>query len=107
MIVLFSRLPADPRLLIAAAAVAGFFVQGSMVSLYAVVARTFSVEMRASGTGFVIGIGRIGSILPPLLAGALAVVGLDRTGIAITMAVPALIALVLFVRFTIRPPTTA
>ena len=107
MIVLFSRLPADPPLLIAAAAVAGFFVQGSMVSLYAVVARTFSVEMRASGTGFVIGIGRIGSILPPLLAGALAAVGLDRTGIAITMAVPALIALVLFVRFTIRPPTTA
>ena len=107
MIVLFSRLAADPPLLIAAAAVAGFFVQGSMVSLYAVVARTFSVEMRASGTGFVIGIGRIGSILPPLLAGALAAVGLDRTGIAITMAVPALIALVLFIRFTIRPPTTA
>ena len=107
MIVLFSRLPADPPLLIAAAAVAGFFVQGSMVTLYAVVARTFSVEMRASGTGFVIGIGRIGSILPPLLAGALAAVGLDRTGIAITMAVPALIALVLFIRFTIRPPTTA
>ena len=107
MIVVFSRLPGDPALLIAAAAVAGFFVQGSMVSLYAVVARTFPVEMRASGTGFVIGIGRVGSILPPLLAGALAAAGLNRTGIAITMAVPALIALVLFLRFIIRPPTTA
>ena len=94
-------------MLIVAAAVTGFFVQGSMVSLYAVVARTFPIEMRASGSGFVIGIGRIGSILPPRLAGALAAAGLDRTGIAITMAAPALVALVLFVRFAIRPPTTA
>ena len=107
MIVVFSRLPGDPLLLIVAAAVAGFFVQGSMVSLYAVVARTFPIEMRASGSGFVIGIGRIGSILPPLLAGALAAAGLSRTGIAMTMAAPALVALVLFVRFAIRPPTTA
>ena len=107
MIVAFSRLPASPPLLIAAAAVAGFFVQGSMVALYAVLARTFPAEMRASGTGFVIGIGRIGSILPPLLAGALAAAGLARTPIAIVMAVPALIALALLVRFVIRPPTTA
>ena len=107
MIVLFSRLPADPPLLIGAATVAGFFVQGSMVVLYAVVARTFPAEMRASGTGFVIGLGRIGSILPPLLAGALAAAGLDRTGIALLMAAPALAALALLVRFVIRPPTTA
>ena len=107
MIVFFSLLPASPPLLIGAAAVAGFFLQGSMVTLYAVVARTFPAEMRASGTGFVVGLGRIGSILPPLLAGALAVAGLSRTGIAIAMAVPALVALALLVRFVIRPPTTA
>ena len=107
MIVLFSLLPGSVPLLIVAAAISGFFVQGSMVSLYAVVARTFPAEMRASGTGFVIGLGRIGSILPPLLAGALATAGLSRTGIAIVMAVPALIALALLVRFVIRPPTTA
>jgi MFS transporter, AAHS family, 4-hydroxybenzoate transporter len=107
MIVAFSRIPASVPLLIAAAAVAGFFVQGSMVVLYAVLARTFPAEMRASGSGFVIGIGRIGSILPPLLAGALATAGLDRTGIAVVMAVPALAALALLVSFVIRPPTTA
>ncbi len=107
MIVLFSLLPANPSLLIVAAAIAGFFVQGSMVALYAVVARTFPAEFRASGSGFVIGIGRIGSILPPLLAGVLAAAGLDRTGIALAMAAPALIALALIVRFVIRPPTVA
>ena len=107
MIVLFSLLPANVPLLIAAATVAGFFIQGSMVSLYAVVARTFPAEMRASGTGFVIGLGRIGSILPPLLAGALTAAGLSRTGIAVAMAVPALLAMVLLIRFVIRPPTPA
>ena len=107
MIVAFSRLGANPAVLIAAAAVAGFFIQGSMVTLYAVVARTFPAEMRASGTGFVIGIGRVGSILPPLLAGALAAAGLERTGIALVMAAPALAALALLVSFVIRPPTTA
>ena len=107
MIVVFSRLPADIPLLIAAAAVAGFFLQGAMVVLYAVLARTFRAEMRASGSGFVIGIGRIGSILPPLLAGALAASGLDRTGIAFVMAAPVLAALALLFRFVIRPPTTA
>lgn len=107
LIVGYSMLPANVPLLIVAAAVTGSFVQGCMVTLYAIVARTFPAEMRASGTGFVIGIGRIGSILPPLLAGALAAAGLGRTGIAVVMAAPALIALALFVRFVIRPSTTA
>ena len=107
MIVVFSRMTASVPLLILAAAIAGFFVQGAMIVLYAVVARTFPADMRASGTGLVIGIGRIGSILPPLLAGALAASGLDRTGIAIVMAAPALAALALLTRFVIRPATIA
>ena len=107
LIVAYSLLPANVPLLVAAAVVTGSFVQGCMVTLYAVVARTFPAEMRASGTGFVIGIGRIGSILPPLLAGALAAAGLGRTGVAMAMAAPALVALGLFVSFVIRPSTTA
>lgn len=107
MIMLFSRIPAIVPLLIAASLVGGFFVQGSMVVLYAVVARTFPAEMRASGSGFVVGLGRIGSILPPLLAGALAAAGFSRTPIAAMMAIPGIIALILLVGFVIRPPTTA
>lgn len=106
-IVVFSMLPANVPLLIVAAPVAGFFVQGAMIVLYAVVARTFPAEFRSSGTGFVIGIGRIGSVLPPILAGGLAVAGVDRTGIALLMAAPALAAVLLLTRFVIRPPTIA
>lgn len=107
VIVVFSLLPAAIPLLIAVSIIAGFFVQGSMVSLYAIVARTFPAEIRASGSGFVIGIGRVGSILPPLFAGALAAAGLERSGIAIVMAAPALLALAMLIRFVIRPPTIA
>ncbi|MEY2925769.1 MAG: hypothetical protein RL367_246 [Pseudomonadota bacterium] len=107
MIIAFSRLPPNIPLLIGAAMITGFFVQGAMITLYAIVARTFPADQRASGSGFVIGIGRIGSILPPMLAGALAASGLDRTAIACVMAAPVLGALVLLIRFVIRPPTTA
>lgn len=106
-IFVFALLPAAPTQLAIAAAVAGLFVQGSMIALYAVIARTFPAEMRASGSGFVVGIGRIGSILPPMLAGALAAAGLTRAELAFVMALPAFIALALLTRFVIRPPTTA
>ena len=107
MIVAFSLLPAIVPALIVAGAVAGFFVQGSAPALYAVIARTFPADMRASGTGLVVGIGRVGSILPPLLAGSLAASGLDRTTIALILAAPALLALRMLTKFVIRPPTSA
>ncbi len=107
MIVAFSIVPPFVPALILASAVAGFFIQGSAPALYAVIARTFPADMRASGTGLVVGIGRIGSALPPLIAGTLAAGGFDRTTIAVILATPALLALALLVGFVIRPPTTA
>jgi MFS transporter, AAHS family, 4-hydroxybenzoate transporter len=107
MILAFSLVPPLIPALILASVIAGFFIQGSAPALYAVLARTFPADMRASGTGFVVGIGRIGSALPPLIAGALAAGGFGRTTIALVMAAPALLALVLLIRFVIRPPTTA
>jgi len=107
MILAFSLVPPFVPALFLASVVAGFFIQGSAPALYAVIARTFPAEMRASGSGFVVGIGRIGSALPPLIAGALAANGFDRTTVAMVMAAPALLALVLLIRFVIRPPTTA
>ena len=107
MIVAFSRLPANLPLLVAASIVSGFFIQGLMVSLYAVIARTFPADMRASGSGFVVGVGRIGSILPPLFAGALAAEGFGRTSIAAIMAIPGIVAFGLLVDFVIHQPTTA
>ena len=107
MIVVFADLPADLDQLMAGAMACGFCVMGGMIGLYAIIARTFPVHLRASGTGFVIGVGRIGSILPPMLAGMLSKAGVGREAMALMMAAPALIAMVALVRFRVRPPTQA
>ena len=109
VIILFGWLPPSLTLFAATAAVAGFFLFGGMIGLYAVVARTFPAHMRASGTGFVIGIGigRLGSARAPLLAGLLFSAGLDRAGVGVVMAVPAFLAVIVLLSFRIRSPTTA
>lgn len=54
-----------------AAAVAGFFTNAPIVGLYAIVAQSFPTQLRATATGFVIGVGRGGAALAPVLAGFL------------------------------------
>jgi len=50
-------------------ALIGFSGVGVMGGLYATVARVYPPEIRATGTGWAIGIGRIGAIIGPFVAG--------------------------------------
>ena len=74
------------------AAVAGCFTNAAMVGLYALVAQTFPTALRATATGFTIGIGRGGSALAPALAGALFAAGIGLPTVALIMATGSLIA---------------
>ncbi|KRB85485.1 hypothetical protein ASE00_01430 [Sphingomonas sp. Root710] len=105
LILLFSLLPASLGLLIAGAIVTGFFLQGGMVAFYVIMQRTFPVHARASGTGFVIGVGRLGSILPPVVAGLMFTAGASRMEVTALMAAPAIICVALLWRFRVAPPT--
>jgi benzoate transport len=49
----------------------GFFTNASIVGLYAIIARAFPTEVRAGGTGFILGIGRAGAVCGPIAAGFL------------------------------------
>jgi benzoate transport len=53
------------------AAIAGFFTNAAVVGMYALFAQGFPTEVRAGGTGFVIGAGRGGAVLGPVVAGFL------------------------------------
>ena len=53
------------------ASIAGFFTNAAIVGMYALFAQSFPTEVRAGGTGFVIGAGRGGAVLGPVLAGFL------------------------------------
>ncbi|WP_116809906.1 MFS transporter [Steroidobacter cummioxidans] len=56
----------------------GVFVQGAFNGTYPAAARLYSTEVRATGVGWAMGIGRAGAILGPLLAGYLIEKGVDR-----------------------------
>lgn len=51
--------------------VAGFFTYGNQIALYALAANLYPTEVRSTGVGWTLGIGRVGAIVGPLLGGVL------------------------------------
>ena len=74
------------------AAVAGLFTTGATAGLYAIFAQSFPASLRASGTGFAIGIGRGGAALGPIVAGLLFSAGWPLSWVAPFMACGCLVA---------------
>ena len=75
------------------AAVAGFFTNSAIVGLYALFAEHYPTHLRAGGTGFVIGLGRAGAVLGPIIAGFLFDNGFGLSVVSLVMALGSLIAL--------------
>lgn len=73
------------------ACVAGFFTNGATAGLYAVFAQSFPARLRAGGTGLVIGIGRGGAALGPIVAGLLFSTGWPLSWVAPAMAIGSLV----------------
>lgn len=74
------------------AALAGFFINAGVVGMYPIFAETFPATLRGTGTGFVIGVGRGGSALAPVVAGALFASGSGLLLVSLTMGAGALVA---------------
>jgi MFS family permease len=82
---LFGITPHDLTMLSAVCAVAGFFINGAIVGMYALFAQAFPTHVRAFGTGFAIGLGRGGSFLAPIIAGYLFQAGFGLSTVSIVM----------------------
>jgi benzoate transport len=89
-----------PALLIALAI--GVFLFGSMTGLYAVTPALYPAEIRTTGMGWAIGIGRIGAILAPVVAGFLVDARWSNAALYYAFAVPFAVAVVLV--YGLRPP---
>ena len=78
--------------------IAGFFTNAAISGYYAAYARGFPAYARATGTGFVLGVGRLGAAGSPLLAGALfGWLGDDQLlTVSIIMAMGSVVSLALF-----------
>ncbi|QEM83764.1 MFS transporter [Halomonas binhaiensis] len=93
--VLFSNIPYEPLLLTLVAITLGFFLFGAIAVLYVVVPTTFPAALRSTGTGLAMGMGRVGSVIGPALAGVLMDEGWQRPSYFLALAAPLLIAAVL------------
>lgn len=73
---------------------AGFCVNGAQNNMNALAAGLYSTSSRATGVGFALGFGRIGSILGPVVGGLLLAAQMPLPSLFLIGAVPALIAAV-------------
>ncbi|MGF7146817.1 benzoate transport [Sphingomonas zeicaulis] len=92
LVILFGQGQSNLAGLSTVAAMAGFATNAGVVGLYALVAQAFPTSVRATATGFVIGIGRGGSALAPALAGFLFAAGYGLPTVALLMALGSVIA---------------
>ena len=72
--------------------VAGVFAGGAAGLFYATMAATLPAPVRVSGIGFVIGVGRVASILGPMLAGFMFAGGLTRLEVSLIFACAPVVA---------------
>ena len=89
---IFGRTPANLDTMSWLAGLAGFFGNAGVSGLYSILAYAFPTHVRATGTGFVIGVGRGGAVLAPILAGFLFEKGFGLPIVAIVMGAGSLLA---------------
>ncbi|WP_020607463.1 MFS transporter [Spirosoma spitsbergense] len=70
----------------------GFGVQGGFVGMYAVAARLYPTQIRATGVGWAMGLGRVGAIVGPLIGGVLIGAGFSMSLSFLCFAAPVLIS---------------
>jgi benzoate transport len=93
MINVFGMGQANLTSLAIVAGIAGFFTNSAVVGLYAMLAQSYPTHLRAGGTGFVIGMGRAGAVLGPIIAGFLFEGEFSLTAVSFVMALGSLVAI--------------
>ena len=86
----FGAVGMDLLVLLSTAFVLGFFVLGCTVGLYAIVPNLYPPSIRTTGTGWAIGIGRLGAIAGPYFGGVFIGLGWERAQYFLVMSVPLL-----------------
>lgn len=100
--VIFASAPNELNLLLVIIFLIGILQQGGFTGLYGAAAKTYPTEMRSTGIGWAIGLGRSGAVAGPAVAGYLIAAGLDMSAnfyiFAVPMAIGGLIAYRLHIR---------
>lgn len=92
ILLLLGSMDASNSALLVVVAFAGFFMHTSMIALYAVTAGLYPPEIRATGTGWAIGLSRFGAMFGPWATGMLLASGWSPNSIYPLFALPTLVA---------------
>ena len=100
--VVFAWVPKEQELLLVIIFVIGVLQQGGFTGLYGTAAKAYGTDMRSTGIGWAIGLGRIGAVAGPAIAGYLIAAGLDMSDNFLVFAIPMAFAGVIAHRLNIR-----
>ncbi|MBR0724675.1 MFS transporter [Bradyrhizobium manausense] len=84
---------------------AGFGVVGAQIGMNALAAGLYPTEIRSTGVGWALGVGRIGSIIGPVAGGVLLGFGWTAQSVVLTAAAPALLAGLAVIALRRREPS--
>lgn len=107
MVAVFGRGQANLAQLSLMCAIAGFFTNAGVVGLYGIFAQAFPTHVRATGTGFAIGVGRASAWLSPIIAGLLFHAGHTLEFVAVAMGVGSLAAAIALWQLPFRAQAAA
>ena len=85
------------------AAVMGFFLIGAMIGLYTIAPSVYPANVRVSGVGLAIGIGRLGAIVAPLAGGIILNSGYSTDEIFVIFSIPLILAALAVYKIKLRP----
>lgn len=88
LMVLFGPLASNLHVALIMGIVIGFFLFGSMIGLYTITPRLYSAAVRTTGMGWGIGIGRLGAISSPMVAGILIDLGWQSSSLYLMFSLP-------------------
>ena len=89
--VIFAFLPAQQGLLLAVIFLIGIMQQGGFTGLYGVATKIYPTDIRSTGVGWAIGLGRLGAVIGPAIAGFTIASGVSMSGNFIIFAIPMLV----------------
>jgi AAHS family 4-hydroxybenzoate transporter-like MFS transporter len=102
LLIAFAASPGVEILLLSLVFLIGILFQGGFTGLYAVSAKLYPSEIRSTGVGWAIGLGRVGAVIGPGVAGFLIAAGLGMSANFYIFAVPVVLAGIIAYRLHIN-----
>lgn len=91
VMLIYGNVPLTTTLIFVTIFLIGIFVQGGFNGIYPTISRVYPTEIRTTGVGFSIGVGRFGAILGPTLFGVLSDAGFSTATLFSLFSLPLLV----------------